>query len=412
MTLGQRIQELRKQAGLSQESLGEALGVSRQAVSKWESDGGIPELDTLIAMSRLFGTTVGQLLGVETPEQREETAEPAPGFTEEQVEAILRRYVEETSQPKETPASWLAKWGWVPATAIVVVTVIIVLFARINSLQSTVRMLQSDVGSLESRVSNSLGSLSDSIQETIHAVLEEESNPVSSYDWTFEDFDTKEKTVDIELTATLKSWTPGTQAQFVLDWTQADQTTGQSVTEWVDGPAFQAELTLPMNYRSEVTLLLKDADGTIREQQMDTIYGGMSEEDFYLACYNLMAVFSISSGNMDTATREDPYIDIYSTHPALLWVEKAYLSAQVGGEEILSQPLNVVKSGDDLGLWKGYSDPKVTEVTLDKEERLIVTLTLTDNLGREYEYQESYYVTEHGVQGEALAMPAMPVYPD
>ena len=61
MTLGQRIQELRKQQGLSQEALGEALGVSRQAVSKWELDNGIPELDTLIAMSRLFGITVGQL---------------------------------------------------------------------------------------------------------------------------------------------------------------------------------------------------------------------------------------------------------------------------------------------------------------------------------------------------------------
>ena len=35
MTLGQRIQELRKQAGLAQVGLGEALGVSRQAVSKW-----------------------------------------------------------------------------------------------------------------------------------------------------------------------------------------------------------------------------------------------------------------------------------------------------------------------------------------------------------------------------------------
>ena len=38
MTLGQRIQEYRKAAGLSQEALGEELGVSRQAVSKWESD--------------------------------------------------------------------------------------------------------------------------------------------------------------------------------------------------------------------------------------------------------------------------------------------------------------------------------------------------------------------------------------
>lgn len=75
MTLGQRIQELRKQRGMSQEALGDALGVSRQAVSKWEGDNGIPELDTLIAMSRLFEVTVGQLLGVEEPvEQKSETA--------------------------------------------------------------------------------------------------------------------------------------------------------------------------------------------------------------------------------------------------------------------------------------------------------------------------------------------------
>ena len=100
MTLGQRIQELRRQSGLSQEALGEALGVSRQAVSKWEGDNGIPELDTLIAMSRLFSITVGQLLGVETPEEKaeEETAENPAGFTAEQVEAILRRYVDESRQ--------------------------------------------------------------------------------------------------------------------------------------------------------------------------------------------------------------------------------------------------------------------------------------------------------------------------
>ena len=38
MTLGQRIQELRKEQGLSQEALGEKLGVSRQAISKWEGE--------------------------------------------------------------------------------------------------------------------------------------------------------------------------------------------------------------------------------------------------------------------------------------------------------------------------------------------------------------------------------------
>ena len=42
MTLGQRIQKLRKGAGLTQEQLAERMGVTRQAVSKWESDGGVP----------------------------------------------------------------------------------------------------------------------------------------------------------------------------------------------------------------------------------------------------------------------------------------------------------------------------------------------------------------------------------
>ncbi len=64
MTLGQRIQELRKQNNLSQEALGEKLGVSRQAISRWEMDGAVPEVDKLIAMSKLFGISLDELLGL------------------------------------------------------------------------------------------------------------------------------------------------------------------------------------------------------------------------------------------------------------------------------------------------------------------------------------------------------------
>ena len=66
MTLGQRIQELRKQHNLSQEALGEKLGVSRQAISRWEMDGAVPEVDKLIAMSKLFGISLDELLGLKT----------------------------------------------------------------------------------------------------------------------------------------------------------------------------------------------------------------------------------------------------------------------------------------------------------------------------------------------------------
>ena len=57
MTLGQRIQEHRLRLELSQEALGERLGVSRQAVSKWEADAAVPDTDKLIALSKLFGLT-------------------------------------------------------------------------------------------------------------------------------------------------------------------------------------------------------------------------------------------------------------------------------------------------------------------------------------------------------------------
>ena len=72
MTLGQRIAQKRKEPGLSQEALGDRLGVSRQSIYKWESDSALPEIDKLIALSKLFGVTVGWLLGME------ETAAPAP----------------------------------------------------------------------------------------------------------------------------------------------------------------------------------------------------------------------------------------------------------------------------------------------------------------------------------------------
>ena len=69
MTLGQRIAQYRKAAGLSQETLGERVGVSRQAVSKWETDAAAPDMENLIALARIFGVSLAEL--TETPEPPE-----------------------------------------------------------------------------------------------------------------------------------------------------------------------------------------------------------------------------------------------------------------------------------------------------------------------------------------------------
>ena len=78
MTLGERIAYYRGKLGLSQGELAEQLGVSRQAVSKWETDAGLPDLERLIALSRLYHITLDELVKGESPEETAEAPEEIP----------------------------------------------------------------------------------------------------------------------------------------------------------------------------------------------------------------------------------------------------------------------------------------------------------------------------------------------
>lgn len=75
MTLGQRLTQLRTQAGLSQDALAEQLGVSRQSVSKWETDGSIPDLNRLVKLSTVFGVTLDELVKGEAGQSPEPEAD-------------------------------------------------------------------------------------------------------------------------------------------------------------------------------------------------------------------------------------------------------------------------------------------------------------------------------------------------
>lgn len=62
MELNEKLQELRKEKGLTQEELAEALFVSRTAISKWESGRGYPSIDSLKSVAKFFGVTIDELL--------------------------------------------------------------------------------------------------------------------------------------------------------------------------------------------------------------------------------------------------------------------------------------------------------------------------------------------------------------
>ncbi|MCL1982936.1 MAG: helix-turn-helix domain-containing protein [Clostridiales bacterium] len=81
MNIADRIQNLRKVNGISQEELADKVGVSRQAVSKWESEQSVPDIDKIVIMSEYFNVTTDYILkGIESQKQGSEKAVNANVF--------------------------------------------------------------------------------------------------------------------------------------------------------------------------------------------------------------------------------------------------------------------------------------------------------------------------------------------
>ena len=94
--IAQRLSARRKQSGLSQEALAEKLGVSRQAVSKWERSESSPDTDNLIALAQLYGVSLDELLYVDD-EMRDDVAFEAVDRAAERAAA--------TGAPKPRPGT-------------------------------------------------------------------------------------------------------------------------------------------------------------------------------------------------------------------------------------------------------------------------------------------------------------------
>lgn len=80
MNIADRIQSLRKARGISQEELADRVGVSRQAVSKWESEQSTPDLEKIIALSDFFGVTTDYILkGIEPVADQDQKSKEVVG---------------------------------------------------------------------------------------------------------------------------------------------------------------------------------------------------------------------------------------------------------------------------------------------------------------------------------------------
>ena len=87
MTLGEKITKERRELNYTQEQLADILGVSRQSVSKWESDIAYPETDKLIKLGKLFDCSMDYLLKEEV---KKKNVVQASGFTEKVNELSIK----------------------------------------------------------------------------------------------------------------------------------------------------------------------------------------------------------------------------------------------------------------------------------------------------------------------------------
>lgn len=90
MSMGARLAQTRRGQNLTQEQLAEKLGVTRQAVSRWESDTAYPETDKIVRMAALFGVSCDYLLGVSGPQTGEAPPSPVTRLLREAVGKRVR----------------------------------------------------------------------------------------------------------------------------------------------------------------------------------------------------------------------------------------------------------------------------------------------------------------------------------
>lgn len=390
MTTGQRIAAKRKEQKLSQEGLGEALGVSRQSIYKWESDASLPEIDKLVALSRLFGVSVGWLLGVEADEAQTEGGPQSDTLTEGQqkmVEEILNRYQQaQPALPKKHRGKGLV---WVLAAVCAVMLYnISVLSDKLERMDNRYQNLQSSINSVTNSVNSQISSITGRVEEALKA----QSDLTADYGVEIFSADLKENTVTFSAHVVPRTHTPGMEVRFLADHGEGPAVE-VTAAEGADHK-FTAQITCPLTDEIDISVALVTPEA--RQTQ--------ALEGFYHLYSGSLPVAELDSfDSLSFCERgEDGLFHLRESWMADVTNANVYTPAEdspVGRAELVSlkvglfrdrkliQWLETGEKPEDY--YRGYGPDKVTfyrqpELTLDLKdgERLCFAALLTDEYGR------------------------------
>lgn len=275
MTLGQRIAQKRKELGLSQEALGEQLGVSRQAIYKWESDSGLPELEKLIALSRIFSVTVGWLLGVEDGAPGPEPMPPAPEgeLTEQQlamVGEIVDQYLAALPKPMSRKRKLILKCS-VALAAVCLVMLFSNLFDQLDRVTDNYMNLQNSIGYLTSDVNAQIGSIAGRVE----TILKSQNDLTAEWSTQLAASDPVANTATFDVRVVPRTYVEGMTALFLAE--SGGETAELSVEPGADH-SFSGQITCPLT--DDISLSVVLLHGDQRQTQWLEDYIGLYAETF------------------------------------------------------------------------------------------------------------------------------------
>ena len=396
MTIGQRIAQKRKELALSQEALGEELGVSRQSIYKWESDAALPEIDKLIALSKRFGVSVGWLLGVE------EAATPEPNLMEPSAEAnselsdaqlkMVKEIVEQylAAQPKPKPRR---KWLWV-LTGFVVWIAVFSLIDRLDQINTQYNRLQMTVSNVEASVDSQINGISDRVEE----ILKAQNNLTADYGTEIHSANLETNRIYFSGHVVPKTYIEGMEIQF-----SADNGTGDIDSSYGSPTSFQKfwfNLDCELTDNIVLTATFIYPDGTHETQVLDTYEG-------------------LFSGSLPYLTIRDQYLFAEEVPNSTLTLDNVFVTTRNEGAksfkgcpaaEITEVQLGVFRNQKLLG-WAtptkqpsnyhgDYTDeqfwllPNLTIENLTETDKLYIAALVTDSYGRQFMACDVPYVVE------------------
>lgn len=207
-TLGQKIYEARAQKNISQTELAEALDVSRQSISKWETDAALPEIDKLIALSRYFAVPVGTLLGLEEEPASEPTEDGELSETQlKMVQEIVDRYLAAQPKPMSKKRRTLLKIAICIATVCLVIG-LSKMTGQLKELGRQYHDLQYSINNVTNGVNSQINSISGRVEE----LLKQQNNLTADYDTKVENIDVVKNKVTFSFRAVPKTFVAGMTA--------------------------------------------------------------------------------------------------------------------------------------------------------------------------------------------------------